>query len=367
MSVSQKSYPHLTFKNDDCDLSQFLNSVLSSIGGEAPKHHVPFSPPVRPLSTPVDNAGIRGPLVSTSPFKSTSAGVKRKAEDDLGAAKDKFQKNGSANGLPTPVPRPKAAATPSPGILSRQSSSLGPKPQILQSAGRNAATTSTGPQISANVADEVLKEPKKGSYAEIMARAKATQSKPPAIGVISHKPKEQTALTYKKALKMKQKAMKDKKLGIKVEKRPSSSGSMSSTPAPGNTEAKKAIKPGYKGTAKPKVEPTYKGTMKPGSSIEPKAKPRNRAGDTSKVRYDEYAATDEDDLDDVEEDGYGSYESDDMEAGFSDVEQEESAAAKAARKEDEEEAKLEAKLKNEKEERKRRLAMMAKKAKPQRY
>ena len=350
-----------------CDSSQFLNSVLSSIGGEAPKHHAPFPQPVRPVSTPVDNARIREALASTTPFKGTSAGVKRKAEDDLAAAKNKFQKNGSANGLPTRVVRPTVTATLSSGIPPGQSSSLGPKPQISQSAGRNAATVSTAPQTSANMVDAASKGPKKGSYAEIMARAKATQSKPPAIGVISHKPKEQAALTYKKALKMKQRALKDKKLGIKAEKRPSSSGSMSSSPAPGNAEAKKAIQPGYKGTAKPKVEPTYKGTMKPGSSAEPKAKPRNRAGDTSKVRYDEYAATDEDDLDDVEEDDYGSDESDDMEAGFSDVEQEESAASKAARKEDEEEAKLEAKLKSEKEERKRRLAMMAKKAKPQRY
>ena len=73
-------------------------------------------------------------------------------------------------------------------------------------------------------------------------------------------------------------------------------------------------------------------------------------------------------MDDIEEDEYGSEgESDDMEAGFSDVEQEESVAARAARKEDEEEAKLEAKLKTEKEERKKRLAEMARKAKPQRY
>ena len=74
-------------------------------------------------------------------------------------------------------------------------------------------------------------------------------------------------------------------------------------------------------------------------------------------------------MDDIEEDEYGSEgeDSDDMEAGFSDVEQEESAAARAARKEDEEEAKLEAKLKTEKEERKKRLAEMARRAKPQRY
>ena len=199
-----------------------------------------------------------------------------------------------------------------------------------------------------------------------MARAKVTQSKAPVVGVISHKPKEQMAMSYKKELKMKKKAIKNKKLGIKDRDGPSSSGSMSSSPVPGAPDRKKVPQPAYKGTAKPRPQPTYKGTMKPASTTQ-KATSRGGDGKNSRPRYDEYAATDEDDLDDVGEDDYGSDESDDMEAGFSDVEQEESVAARAARKEDEEEAKLEAKLKSEKEERKKRLAEMAKKAKPQRY
>lgn len=226
-----------------------------------------------------------------------------------------------------------------------------------------------GPQTSTTLAIDTSKAPKKGSYAEIMARAKATQSKSPAVGVISHKPKEK--MSYKKELKLKKKALKNKKLGIKEEARPSSSGSMSSSPAPVNSDAKKGQQPRYKGTAKPKPkpkpQPSYKGTMKSATSGDQNPISRDRASQASKIRYDEYAATDEDDLDDIEEDDDGSEESDDMEAGFSDVEQEESTAAKAARKEDEEEAKLEARLKNEKEERKRRLEAMAKKAKPQRY
>ena len=211
-----------------------------------------------------------------------------------------------------------------------------------------------------------VKAPKKGSYAEIMARAKATQSKAPIVGIISHKPKEQMAMSYKKELKMKKKAIRNKKLGIKDGDRPSSSGSMSSSPAPGAPDRRKVPQPAYKGTAKPRPQPTYKGTMKSASTTQ-EVISRGGDGKNSRPRYDEYAATDEDDLDDVKEDDYGSDESDDMEAGFSDVEHEESIAACAARKEDEEEAKLEAKLKSEKEERKRRLAEMAKKAKPQRY
>lgn len=216
---------------------------------------------------------------------------------------------------------------------------------------------------------DALKAPKKGSYAEIMARAKANQSKPP-VGTISHKPKEQIAPSYKKELKLKKKAMKAKKLGIKDSSRPGSSGSLSSSPAPGSIANKKIAAPAYKGTAKSKPQlpqPTYKGTMKPASSTTKIPAARDRDAVPRKPRYDEYAATDEDDLDDVEEDEYGSDGSDDMEAGFTDVEQEETLAAKAARKEDEEEARLEAKLKKEKEERRKRLEQLAKKAKPQRY
>ena len=230
-----------------------------------------------------------------------------------------------------------------------------------------STTTSIAPPKSDTPATENAKALKKGSFAEIMARATASQSKPPVIGVISHKPQDKAAISYKKELKLKKQALKNKKLGIKDSSRPGSSGSLSSNPAPASTNKKKVPEPAYKGTAKPRPQPSYKGTMKAGSTAAQKQVPKDRDGYASRQRYNEYAATDEDDLDDVEEDEFDSEGSDDMEAGFSDVEQEESAAAKAARKEDEEEARLEAKLKNEKEERKRKLEAMAKKAKPQRY
>lgn len=216
---------------------------------------------------------------------------------------------------------------------------------------------------------DALKAPKKGSYAEIMARAKANQCKP-TVGTISHKPKDQIAPSYKKELKLKKKAIRDSKLGIKDNSRPGSSGSLSSSPAPGPVPNRKIAAPAYKGTAKPKPQlpqPTYKGTMKPASSNTKQSTAKDRDANPRRSRYDEYAATDEDDLDDDEEDDYGSDESDDMEAGFTDVEQEETLAAKAARKEDEEEARRDAKHKEEKEERRKKLEQLAKKAKPQKY
>ena len=264
--------------------------------------------------------------------------------------------------IPRATPSTNPQARPSKPPISVSSSSTA-MPYRSTSRPEPASATPTTPT------GDTLKAPKKGSYAEIMARAKANQSKPP-VGTISHKPKEQIAPSYKKELKLKKKAMNDKKLGIKNNSRPGSSGSLSSSPAPGPVANKKIAAPAYKGTAKPKPhlpQPTYKGTMKPASSAS--KPPTARGGDANprKPRYDEYAATDEDDLDDVEEDEYGSDGSDDMEAGFTDVEQEETLAAKAARKEDEEEARLEAKLKKDKEERRKRLEQLAKKAKPQRY
>lgn len=56
-----------------------------------------------------------------------------------------------------------------------------------------------------------------------------------------------------------------------------------------------------------------------------------------------------------------------MEAGFSDVEEEESKATKFARKEDDEEARKEAEMKREKEARRMRLESLAKGAKKQAY
>ncbi|KAL9626374.1 MAG: hypothetical protein Q9164_007889 [Protoblastenia rupestris] len=203
-----------------------------------------------------------------------------------------------------------------------------------------------------------------------MARAQAAGTQAvPSVGAISHKPKDKTEMSYKKELKLKKRALRDKKLGIvRDASRPSSSDGKTTSPAPGKAvNGKKPPQPSYTGTAKPKPprpQPSYKGTMNPSAAPKKPDKPKRSTN--------EYAATD-DELDDEDEEdegdgyGYSDEESDDMEAGFSDVEQEETAAARAAKKDDEEEARIEAKLKSDKEERRRRLEAMAKKAKPQRY
>ena len=287
---------------------------------------------------------------------------KRKAQDGLADRDGKVMRNSVAseqNPRTTLSAVPQARPSKPPISISSSSAAMPYRGPSRPDSASATPTTPTG---------DALKAPKKGSYAEIMARAKSNQSKPP-VGSISHKPKDQIAPSYKKELKLKKKAMKNKKLGIKDNSRPGSSGSLSSSPAPGPVANKKVAAPAYKGTAKSKPQlpqPTYKGTMKPASSTTKPTTARDRDANPRKL-YDEYAATDEDDLDDVEEDEYGSDGSDDMEAGFTDVEQEETLTAKAGRKEDEEQARLEAQHKKEKEERRKKLEQLAKKAKPQRY
>ena len=230
----------------------------------------------------------------------------------------------------------------------------------------SASATSTVPtaQISKAV-------PKKGSYAEIMARAKAAQTVSPAVGVIKHKPKEK--LSEKKELLLAKKGLSGKgKIGSKPGQRGRSPDSKSSSPAPGLPSSKKpgdkkVNQPIYKGTAKP--VPAYRGTMKPASTTTSNRKnPSSGHPSAAKPGQTPYAASDDDDtiddeeLDEEDEDDYPGSESD-MEAGFSDVEEEEQMAIKVARKEDEEQALIEDQHKREKEERKRMLQQMAKNAK----
>ena len=310
--------------------------------------------------------------VSIPPGPCVLQNHKRKREDSEVRPYEKQKKDGiatdhsSRDDLPLDPPSSK---------LTKYSGSAPTPPTRSTIPLRGPSKPTPAPNTPKASAPTTTKVPKKGSYAEIMARAKAAEPKAAAVGIISHKPKEKAQLSYKKEMQLQKKAAMNKKLGIKdIEKRPSSSGSISSNSTPGPQDNKNTQQPAYRGTAKPtapakpvKPQPTYRGTMKAGDSTVTKPDSKVRDGKPVKLRYDEYAATDEEDLDDVEEDDYGSDESDDMEAGFSDVEQEETLAARTARLEDEAEAKLEVKLKREKEERKRKLEALSKKAKPTRY
>lgn len=242
--------------------------------------------------------------------------------------------------------------------------------------------TSASP--STPTADASKPVPKKGSYAEIMARATANST--PSVGMIKHKPKG--AISAKKEIQMRKKGLLPTVAGSMKHGHNQASGkdrkgllpSSVSLKGPGPS-SQKAPRPSYRGTAapKPKPQPAYKGTMKPKSTIADTARRKDPRSDRSRSnsmnsarrRRDYESEDDEDnDQDEDEVDVVGDDEgidSDDMEAGFSDVEEEETAATRAARKEDERELKLENQLKREKEERKRRLAAMAAKAAKPRF
>lgn len=107
----------------------------------------------------------------------------------------------------------------------------------------------------------------------------------------------------------------------------------------------------YKGTAKPTQTPeppTYRGT----AGLPSKRGAYDRRHQSRNSRQNEYLATDEEDEGDYG--GYGGYDdyysdaSSDMEAGMDDVDREEAAALKFAKREDEEELRQEMAAKKEK-------------------
>lgn len=317
---------------------------------------------------------IAKPKIVASQLDGPSPGQKRKAEDTLPTPRAKLLKdeqgqrqlNGRASG-------PEILAAKNivrPSISTSRSALLVP----YRGTSRPSPTSASPSTPTADASKPV---PKKGSYAEIMARASANNK--PSVGVIKHKPKE--AISAKKEIQMRKKGLLPKGAGGTKDGGNSSSSKDRNSPAnpkgPG-LPGKKAPQPSYRGTAapKPKPQPAYKGTMRSKSSIADTARRKDPRDDRSRSnsmnpprRRRDYESEDEEDED--EEVLVGSndedVDSDDMEAGFSDVEEEETAAMRAARKEDEEELRLENRLKKEKEERRKKLAAMAAKAAKPRF
>ena len=352
---------------------QFLNSVLSSIGGDGVPPTLPPPQAAKPESLPnVSNDGQerdRGPLSAKSPLSRN----KRKAISELTKANYKVAKDsrasGPSNGLSAPD-KPRVLANPrSPSLVSSSKRAV---------PYRGTSATTVTPIGTTGPAGEIPKAaPKKGSYAEIMARAKAAKTASPAVGVIKHKPKEK--ISEKKELLLAKKGLSAKgQVRLKPGQRGVSPACKSSSPVPGVPSTKKVndrkiAQPAYKGTAKP--APAYRGTMKLADEIASGHKAsmnaRKIVGKSSRNRFaassdDDIIDDEEDDLDAEDDEPYPESESD-MEAGFSDVEEEEQMAVKAAKKEDDEEARIEAQHKSEKEQRRRKLEQMTKNAKKRSY
>jgi SPT2 chromatin protein len=292
------------------------------------------------LTTAKSNAANSRQLLNGASV--TSNGVKRKVGEAFKPVAEK------------PSPQP-----PRQGTLSGTQDRKVPVKPSSQAALRSP-TSKVGSPASSSVS---TKMPPKGSYAALMAEAKAAQKQraESLVGQIKHQAtqKERISKSERRKREEGEKAMKTK-LGkqpqhnSKVEKRVRS-------------EPSKRSESSYKGTAKPAPPvSSYKGTAgRPSQHLASSAGARHKAS-KQPPRYDEYLATDEEDEgDEIEmggvDGGYGSDSSSDMEADAFDVEEEENRALREAKADDAREIALENKLKREKEERRRKLEALAKK------
>ncbi|EER38968.1 conserved hypothetical protein [Histoplasma capsulatum H143] len=346
----------------------FLNSVLSSIEtGDITSTATPATRNPAPRSASSISKPSSTPSSKAQADSRTTLGQKRRAEYDVRPKDHPFKVSRSSS----PQRSTPRKSTPTQSLDTK-----------LRSAPRSAAPNITTKPPSTNTqkteppsALSPTKPPPKGSYAEMMLRAKALQEKAPMqLGMIKHH-----SIAKEKQLQQKRKAMEAKGKGPEEEKK-KKGGTTTPTKAP-NANGQQITKSiagraallksrgesEYKGTARPPSTPsasTYKGTAglpsRHTSSHGKSMKKSSRAA----VR-DEYLATDEEDEgdfgDDYDDGGYYSDESADMEAGLMDVEEEEQRALRAAKLEDEKERLAELAAKREKMERKKKLDALSKK------
>ncbi|PQE07047.1 SPT2 chromatin protein [Rutstroemia sp. NJR-2017a BBW] len=300
---------------------------------------------------------------------------KRKANDELRKPVDKLQRTTvpSTSRPITQAQRPTAVDT-SMSKMKIDTNTQRPTPNSANTTFKNGQPT---PPPST---DSAKPPPKKGSFAEIIARAKAAQATLGGqVGKIQHKRIEK-APTKRELEKNKTQRSKNIKNGMssdsKFQKsgqppvRNGQNGAKSASAKPAAPVPEKKIKKaavattGYAGTARPKPGGSQSTAKAPASSYSARNGGTNRY--RGKKDLDRYYATDEDEDDeedddgeDLEEDGYASDGSSDMEAGAWDVEDEEAKAERIAKQEDAEALAEENRLKREKAEKKARLAAMA--------
>ncbi|KMU75074.1 hypothetical protein CISG_04361 [Coccidioides immitis RMSCC 3703] len=279
----------------------FLNSVLTSIGtGDASI----TPPPAHRKTSAAPIPSITNKTPSTQSY-SSGLGQKRKAGQDV------------------PHPASKVAKTAKPASqLSLQNRPSPPRPSTKVSFTPKPTTSSTPKPVNS----APTKPPPKGSFADIMAQAKALQQqKPLNVGMIKH----QTVTKEKNDT--------------------------------GNLEVGR----GAKRTARPSSATSYAGTAglpsRRGASA---GAQKGSQGKHARRRVvDEYLGTDEEDEGDYYgADDYDDYSdaSSDMEAGIMDMEDEEQEALRQAKAEDERELRAEMEAKKAKLERKKKLAALSK-------
>ncbi|KAK4540775.1 hypothetical protein LTR36_008852 [Oleoguttula mirabilis] len=346
-----------------------FSSLFSSLGEKPQAPNQSSSNVPKPTST----QPTRKPNGATDRFKLTPtnavAGVKRKSQEPESAPRPKIIKT-EQQGLPTrpavpgsrfqlsakpsAVGRPVSAAQrPAIATASNATSHRALPKQTLKPVGSGALTPPGTADGSA--------KPKKG-FAAMLEKAKAAEAaaKTAGGGGIKHKAVEK--LSRRERERIRDEALAQQKAARKgqlAQANRSKSGTPNGAAKPSLRE--KVPESTYKGTMKKAVvEPVaYKGTMGKVRSGPQPAPKKGRAQD----KYGGYASWS--DLDDAEEepDEPDDYDSeDDMEGGFDDLEAEETAALRVARKEDQQALEEEEQLKREKLERKKRLEALSKSA-----
>lgn len=262
------------------------------------------------------------------------------------------------------------------GQLSRVK--LGTSNQKPTSSSTPSATFQNGRPTPPLVSDAPKAPPKKGSFAEIMARGKAAQSTLGQVGKIQHKKIEKLpSKREREDMKTQRSSNLAKNLtpGSKFSKAPMPNGRdgrnvVKENGKKGPPEPEKKVKKaatattGYAGTARPRPG----GANAPArSSSSASASRYDRGPDRSRYRDERHGSgaryayvSEEEEEDEDEGREYDSDVSSDMEAAVFEVDEEEEEATRIARKEDALALAEENRLKKEKEEKRKRLAAMAK-------
>ncbi|KAJ9615642.1 hypothetical protein H2200_001717 [Cladophialophora chaetospira] len=346
-----------------------FSDILDSIGSErspAPPPKPPARPSTSNVPRPTSDVSKPGSRAGVPAGPSPLNGVKRKAEDGSPKQPEKLVKPNPTTATASRIThRPAAPPLNAPKLANEKNLPV-PRPKIdaTSTVPPRSGSAPTTPTTTAPA-----KPPPKGSYAELMARAKQAQT---------DKAQQSQAGTIKHQATHREKVSKVAERKRQEEEKAKAAKEKSSTarPAPGGKQqvksrsvspAKKTDQPRVPKAPRPPLHaPTtssYKGTMGLSSGRTTKPAPKRR-------RQDEYLGTDEednsDDMDgyeDGEEDGFSDASSD-MEAGLDDMDAEEQRALRVAREEDARELALETRLKREKEQkRKQALQELAAKRK----
>jgi hypothetical protein len=308
--------------------------------------------------------------------KSGTAPLKRKADDGGGGPPPKVVRtdsNGVGQRPVLPVRAGSATArpnAPASGAVGQQKPTgrftlSSNSPKTVQGAAAKPA------QNAAPSAGPAPAKPAVKGFAAILQKAAAAAEahKASASATIVHKPVEK--LTRRDRERLKQEAL-EKQKGDKAGGRNGKlavQAGRSRSGTPGDMKAglpgkKVPIQIAYQGTMrKPPTAPvvSYKGTMRAADPAKPAKVQKTTDKYGGQDKYGGYASWS--DLDDAEEEDEGDYNSEsDMEGAFDEVEEEELASARLARKEDLAAQAEEEKLKQEKLARKQKLMALSKDA-----